>query len=218
MPRRPARAPILIGIDTGGTFTDFVCFEPGAVRGPKPPSTPDDPARAVLAGLRALIGQRGSAGAIVTYGSTVATNAVLERKGARVVLFTTAGFEDVLEIGRQTRPDLYALEPCKPAPLVPRARRLGVAQRLTCDGRAVLGLSTAALRAAVAAARRARAQSIAVCLLHSYANPAHERRLGRALRKLGQPVSLSHELIAEYREYERSSTTAMKAYVCTMLS
>jgi N-methylhydantoinase A len=218
MPRRPARAPILIGIDTGGTFTDFVCFEPGAVRVHKRPSTPDDPARAVLDGLRALIGQRASAGAIITYGSTVATNAVLERKGARVVLFTTAGFEDVLEIGRQTRPDLYALEPCKPAPLVPRARRLGVAERLTCDGRAVLELSTAALRAAVAAARRARAQSIAVCLLHSYANPAHERRLGRALRKLGQPVSLSHELIAEYREYERSSTTVMNAYVAPLMS
>jgi N-methylhydantoinase A len=217
MPRRAARAAVLIGIDTGGTFTDFVCFEAGAVRVHKRPSTPDDPARAVLAGLRALLGRQPAPGAVITYGSTVATNAVLERTGARVALLTTAGFEDVLEIGRQTRPDLYALEPCKPAPLVPRRRRLGVAERLTCDGRAVLPLSRAALRAAVAAARRTRPQSIAICLLHAYANPAHERRLGRALRGLGQPVSLSHELIAEYREYERTSTTVMNAYVAPLM-
>jgi N-methylhydantoinase A len=217
MPRSPARAAILVGIDTGGTFTDLVCFERGVLRVHKLPSTPDDPARAVLAGLQALLGARPAAGTIITYGSTVATNAVLERKGARVVLFTTAGFEDVLEIGRQTRPDLYALEPRKPPPLVARTQRLGVAERLTYDGSTLVPLSAATLRNAVAAARRKRPQSIAVCLLHAYANPVHERRLGNALRVLGVPLSLSHELVAEYREYERTSTTVMNAYVAPVM-
>src|SRR5262249_36348076 len=108
---------------------------------------------AVLDGLRELLGEDASAALAITYGSTVATNAVLERKGARVVLLTTAGVEDVLEIGRQTRPDLYALEPEKPPPLVPRGRRVGVAERLTVEGRALRPLSAAALRRAVAAAR-----------------------------------------------------------------
>jgi N-methylhydantoinase A len=134
-----------------------------------------------------------------------------------VVLLTTAGFEDVLEIARQTRPDLYALEPRPPEPLVPRRRRLGVVERLGVDGRALVPLSGAALRRAVAAVRRARPQSIAVCLLHAYANPSHERRLGRVLAPLAVPVSLSHELVAEYREYERTSTTVMNAYVAPVM-
>ena len=213
MPRARASAPIAIGIDTGGTFTDFICLEAGRVRVHKRPSTPDDPARAVLEGLRELLGSRAPAAATITYGSTVATNAVLERKGAQVLLLTTAGFEDVLEIGRQTRPDLYALEPEKPEPLVPRGRRRGVAERLGVDGRALLPLSAAALRRALAAARHAGAESIAVCLLHAYANPVHERRLGRALTRLRVPISPSHALIGEYREYERTSTTVMNAYV-----
>src|SRR5215468_11616699 len=142
MPRAAARAPILIGVDTGGTFTDFVCFVGRGLRVHKRPSTPDDPARAVLAGLRELLGAHVPAGVAITYGSTVATNAVLERGGARVVLLTTAGFEDVLEIARQTRPDLYALEPSRPEPLVPRRRRLGVEERLGVDGRALVPLSS----------------------------------------------------------------------------
>ena len=217
MPRVAARDPILIGIDTGGTFTDFVCLAAGAVRVHKRPSTPDNPARAVLAGLRELLGPRGMEGVSITYGSTVATNAVLERRGARVVLLSTAGFEDVLEIGRQTRPDLYALEPRTPVPLVPRRRRLGVVERLGVDGGALVPLSNAALRRVVAAVRRARPQSIAVCLLHAYANAAHERRLGRALARLAVPISLSHALVAEYREYERTSTTVMNAYVAPVM-
>src|SRR6185369_9853543 len=175
MPRSPARAAVLVGIDTGGTFTDLVCFARGVLRVHKLPSTPDNPARAVLAGLQALLGARPADGTIITYGSTVATNAVLERKGARVVLVTTAGFEDVLEIGRQTRPDLYALEPSKPAPLISRRGRIGVAERMTFEGKPLLRPTASALRAAVAAVKRSTAQSVAVCFLHSYANPAHER-------------------------------------------
>jgi len=217
MPRARRPPAIVIGIDTGGTFTDFVCFARGALRVHKRPSTPRNPARAVLDGLRELLQGDTADRASITYGSTVATNAVLERRGARVVLLTTAGLEDVLEIGRQTRPDLYALEPRKPEPLVPRARRIGVTERLRVDGRPLLPLSDAALRRAVGAARRAGAESVAVCLLHAYANPAHERRLGRALAALDVPVSLSHRLIAEYREYERTSTTVMNAYVAPVM-
>src|SRR5215470_5191452 len=197
MPRAVARHRILIGIDTGGTFTDFVCFAAGTTRVHKRPSTPDDPARAVLAGLDELLGARGTDDVAIVYGSTVATNAVLERRGARVVLLTTTGFEDVLEIGRQTRPDLYALEPRTLPPLVPRQRRQGVRERLDVDGRALIPLSSAALRRAVAAARRARPQSIAVCLLQAYANPAHERRVARVLTCTPVPVSLSHQRVAE---------------------
>jgi N-methylhydantoinase A len=208
-------APVVVGIDTGGTFTDFVCFERGGIRVHKRPSTPDDPARAVLAGLHELLGDRGAAA--ITYGSTVATNAVLQRRGARVLLVTTAGFEDVLEIGRQARPELYALEPVRPSPLAPRRRRLGVAERVAFTGEVLRALSAAAIRRAVAAARASGVEAIAVCLLHAYANPAHERRLGRALAALGIPVSLSHALGAEYREYERTSTTVLNAYVAPVM-
>lgn len=215
MPR--AAAPILIGIDTGGTFTDFVWLERGRLRVDKRPSTPDDPARAVLEGVRALLAGRPASACDLTYGSTVATNAVLERRGARVALLTTAGFEDVLEIGRQTRPDLYALEPERPEPLVPRRRRRGVAERIGHTGEVLRRLTPAALRRARLAVQRSRAESVAICLLHAYANPAHERALGRALRRLGLDVTLSHELVAEYREYERTSTTVLNAYVAPVM-
>jgi N-methylhydantoinase A/oxoprolinase/acetone carboxylase beta subunit len=222
------RASLLIGIDTGGTFTDFVCFGANGLRVHKRRSTPDDPARAVLAGLAELLeppsGGAGRRSRLpspvsrrITYGSTVATNAVLERKGARVVLLATAGFEDVIEIGRQTRPDLYALEPRKPAPLVGRAARVGVAERLAADGAVLDRLRPAELRRIRTAVRRHRPQSIAVCLLNAYANGEHERALGRALATLGVPLTLSHELIGEYREYERTSTTVMNAYVVPLM-
>ena len=173
-------------------------------------STPREPAAAVRTGLATLIrGRR----ARLHYGSTVATNALLERRGARVVLLTTAGFEDVLEIGRQTRPALYALEPSRPAPLVPRVRRLGVRERVLADGSVEVPLGARAVAAAVRAVRRRRAGAVAVCLLHSYAEPAHERRLGTALAGRGLHVTLSHRLLREYREYERVATTVVNAFV-----
>jgi N-methylhydantoinase A len=147
------------------------------------------------------------------YGSTVATNALLERHGARVVLLTTAGFEDVLEIGRQVRPHLYALEPRRPEPLVPRALRIGVRERVLAGGRVEEPLAAREVARAVAAARGRRAQAVAVCLLHSWARPAHERRLGRALARAGLHITLSHALVREYREYERVSTAVVNAYV-----
>jgi N-methylhydantoinase A len=216
---RQRRYRILIGVDTGGTFTDFVAFVGKDMFVHKRPSTPDNPARAVLGGLAELmrLADAKTSNACITYGSTVATNAMLEGKGARVVLLTTRGFEDVIEIGRQTRPDLYALEPRLRAPLVGRSARVGVEERTTYDGRVERGLSRAALAAALAAVERLRGESVAVCLLHSYANPEHERLIGEALRERGIECTLSHQLIAEYREYERTSTTVMNAYVAPVM-
>jgi N-methylhydantoinase A/oxoprolinase/acetone carboxylase beta subunit len=215
---------IIVGIDTGGTFTDLVMVADGRLRVHKVPSTPDDPTRAVVTGLKAML--ESDAGResrhpkldLVTYSSTVATNALLERKGARVLLITNAGFEDLVEIGRQNRSELYALAPERPEPLVPRAMRLGVAERTHYDGTIARALGAGELRRVRSAAARSRADSIAVCLLHSYANAASERRLARALAPLGLPLSVSHRILAEYREFERLSTTVVNAYVAPRMS
>ncbi|MCW5889635.1 MAG: hydantoinase/oxoprolinase family protein [bacterium] len=206
---------VLVGADTGGTFTDLVAVAGGRLRVVKVRSTPDDPARAVREGLRRL---GADAATVLHYGSTVATNALLERKGARVVLLTTAGFEDVLAIGRQTRPALYALEPALPEPLVPAARRLGVDERMLADGRVERPLAASAATRLAADVRRAGAEAIAICLLHAYANPAHEERLRRALAPLGLHVTASHRLLREYREYERTATTVVNAYVGPLMA
>ena len=144
-------------------------------------------------------------------------NALLERRGARVCLVTTAGFEDVLEIGRQARPDLYALEPCVAPPLVRRADRLGVRERTSFDGRVLTPLVRRELARLCARVRARRPEAIAVVLLHSYARPVHERRIGRALAGLGVPITLSHALMREHREYERTSTSVVNAYVAPVM-
>lgn len=192
------RSVRIAGVDTGGTFTDLVLFDGRSVRVHKVLSTPDDPSRAVLQGLREL----GAVDVQVVHGSTVATNAFLERKGAKVTLLTTAGFEDVLEIGRQNRGSLYDLQWTRPEPLVPAARRVGIRERMDAKGRVLVPLDVAALR-------KHRGKNVAVCFLHSYANPAHERA---AKRLLGGAV-LSSEVLPEYREFERMSTTVLTAYV-----
>jgi len=204
------------GIDTGGTFTDFVVRDRGRVVVHKLLSTPADPAAAVLAGLHHLFPQ-GVAGR-VTYGSTVATNALLQRRGARVCLVTTRGFEDVVEIGRQARADLYALEPRPPSVLVARADRIGVRERVAFDGAIVEPLTPRELRALVRRVRARRPQAIAVALLHAYARPRHERALGKALAALGVPIALSHVLVHEAREYERTSTTVINAFVAPLMA
>src|ERR1700736_2876647 len=197
--------PVIVGIDTGGTFTDLVAIAGRHLCVHKVLSTPDDPARAVLTGLKAMLAglkamleakPHGPAEALlpdlVTYSSTVATNALLERKGARVLLLTNASFEDLIEIGRQNRSDLYALAPERPQPLVARAMRLGVAERTYFEGKGALPLPAAELNRVRRAAAGTRAESIAVCLLHSYANPASEQRLARAGEPLRLPLSASH--------------------------
>jgi N-methylhydantoinase A/oxoprolinase/acetone carboxylase beta subunit len=207
---------VRIGIDTGGTFTDFVIHERGRTRVHKVLSTPDDPARAVLSGLAEIFPADWDGE--VTYGSTVATNALLERRGARVCLVTTAGFEDVIEIGRQDRPDLYALEPRLPPPLVTRPDRLGVRERVTFDGRVLEPLTPRELARLLTRVRARRPEAIAVVLLHAYARPRHERAIGRTLRALGVPITLSHALVREHREYERTSTSVVNAYVAPAMS
>jgi N-methylhydantoinase A len=201
---------VAVGVDTGGTFTDFVAVVGRRLVALKLPSTPAAPERAVLAGLGVLGAARGTQ---VRHGSTVATNTLLERKGARTVLVTTAGFEDLVEIGRQDRPDLYALAPRRVEPLVPAARRFGLAERTGPQGerwRKLRLVDLARVRRAVVAARP---ESLAVAFLHSYADPAHERRAARALAKLGVPITVSSALCPEVREYERLSTTVVNAYL-----
>ena len=206
----------MVGVDTGGTFTDLVVLVGGRIRVAKLRSTPDDPARAVRDGLRALALAPRTAS--LHYGTTVATNALLERRGARVVLVTTAGFEDVIEIGRQVRPSLYALEPRRPPPLVPRARRLGVAERVLADGRVERPLERRAVVRLVKAVLRHRPEAVAVSLLHSYAAPRHERLLARAFAARGVHLTLSHRLVREHREYERTATVVVNAYVGPLMT
>src|SRR5262249_44744267 len=157
-------------------------------------------ALAVFDGLKTIL--EGAEPAAVTYGSTVATNALLERKGARVALITNAGFEDLIEIGRQNRTDLYALAPSRPTPLIPRAMRVGVAERTYFDGTIAKTLSAEELRRIAARVANLNAEAVAVCLLHSYANPQSENAIAHALARLPIPVSVSHRLLAEYREFE----------------
>ncbi|MBI5168328.1 MAG: hydantoinase/oxoprolinase family protein [Candidatus Eisenbacteria bacterium] len=207
---RGAAAARAIGVDTGGTFTDVVVWRDGRQHAFKVPSTPDAPARAVLEGLRRA---GADARTQVRHGSTIATNALLERKGARAVFVTTKGFEDALEIARQDRPDLYSLAPARREPLVPATRRFGVDERLDERGRTVRALTAAAVTAVVRRVRAAEPEAIALGLLHSYANAAHERRLARALAALGVPVTVSSALCPEIREYERFATSAANAYL-----
>jgi N-methylhydantoinase A/oxoprolinase/acetone carboxylase beta subunit len=208
---------IRLGVDTGGTFTDFVLVHDGRLTLHKVRSTPDDPSRAVLDGVRDLLGAGDPAE--VVHGSTVATNAVLERRGARVALVATRGFTDVLRIARQTRPALYDLLVQASPPLVPHDLTFPVDERLDQAGEVVTALSDAAMDEVVASLRTAAPDAIAVCLLHSYANPAHEQRLAARLRdEFVAPVSVSAEVLPEYREYERWSTTALNAYVAPLMS
>ena len=205
----------LVAVDTGGTFTDLVLLRDGTITTLKVPSTPSDPAQAVLDGLARLV-PAGLAFHFV-HGSTVATNALLERRGSRVVLVTNRGFEDVIEIGRQNRPQLYALVGHRLPPLVARADRLGVAGRLGPHGEEIEPLDAGELRdLAVRVADHAPA-SIAVALLHSYADPSHERAVARALGSVGVPVTASSEILPEFREYERTSTAVVNAYVAPVV-
>jgi len=209
--RRLGRQGIIVGVDTGGTFTDLVAMAGGEIRVHKLLSTPQDPAQAVVAGIKALFEE--NAPDFVTYSSTVATNALLEKKGARVGLFVDAGFEDLIEIGRQNRSQLYALAPSRPEPLVAREMRFGVGGRTYFDGTLPSPLDETALIQIREIARQSGSEAIAVCLLHSYANPASEEAIAGALQPLGIPLSVSHRLLPEYREYERLSTTVINAYV-----
>jgi N-methylhydantoinase A/oxoprolinase/acetone carboxylase beta subunit len=213
-PESLSQTPLRIGVDTGGTFTDLLLLDDSGLHVHKLRSTPDDPARAILEGIRTLTSQQ----AEVTHGSTVATNALLERKGARVALITTAGFEDVLLIGRQTRARLYDFQVQAPRPLIDPGFTLGVHERLAADGSILEPLTQAEVDRILAAVEALNPDSIAICLLHSYANPQHEQTLAVALFAAGYLVCASHQILPEYREFERFATTAVNAYVTPKMS
>src|SRR5882724_10951621 len=199
-----------IAIDTGGTFTDCVWAEDGVLRTLKVFSTPDDPSRAIAEALNKI---GAGSGFTLLHGTTVGTNALLQRKGARVALITTSGFEDVIEIGRQARPRLYDFFFERVPPLVSRELRFGLNERTGSDGQ-VLKLPSAEevsrLREAV---RRVQPEAIAVSLLFSFANPKNEEAVAMALAELGKPLSVSNKILPEFREYERTSTVVVNAYL-----
>lgn len=201
---------VVLGVDIGGTFTDFVLVQDGILRLHKQISTPDDPSQALLEGINHLDLDTNAA---VIHGSTVATNALLEYKGARTALITTAGFADIIEIGRQDRPDLYALVPARPDPLVPEDLRFEANERVDAAGGVLQALTDEALQVLVGQVSGSDVESLAVCLLFSFKNDEHEQQIRAALEPLGLPVTLSSELAPEYREYERASTVVINAYV-----
>ncbi|MHC9234860.1 hydantoinase/oxoprolinase family protein [Pseudooceanicola sp. 502str34] len=209
---------IRVGIDIGGTFTDlqFLDETTGQVFSAKTPTTPEDPSVGLINGLRIAAERYGfelSDIRLLLHGTTIATNAVLERKMALGVLVTTAGFEDVLEIGRHTRPDIFSARQIKPDTLIRRDRRFGVSERMRADGSVERPLDAADVEAVAQQIEASGAQAIAISLLNSYINPAHERELGAMLeaRFPGMPVSLSCDVSPEIREFERTSTTALNA-------
>ncbi len=221
MTERPTQRlhDVRVGVDVGGTFTDIVVTgTDGAIHTGKLPSTPDDFSAGVAEGVRTVLGGHDvdpTSVRDVVHGSTVATNAILERKGARTGLLTTAGFRDVLELRRLRMPRLYDMTWEKPAPLVPRYLRVEVRERVALDGAVVTPLDPADARRAVAALVAEGIDSLAVSLLHSYANPAHEQAIGAMLADEFPDlwVSLSHRVLPVIREYERTSTTVLNAYV-----
>ena len=210
----------MIGVDVGGTFTDFFAFDDSTDRIVlhKVPSTPANPAQAVISGLRELGARHDIDLAAITrlsHGTTVATNALIQRRGGKVALIVTEGFRDLIEIGRQIRPHVFSLQADYPAPLVPRELRFEAPERITADGSAVKALSPESLPALVAAVGVAKPDACAVCLLFSFLNPAHEAMIRDALAAAypDMYLSISSEVQPEFREYERLSTTVLNAYL-----
>jgi N-methylhydantoinase A len=213
----------IIGVDVGGTFTDFHILDTASSQTSvfKVSSTPDNPALAIVDGLRELARQ----GVVelqdirrLCHGTTVATNALIQRRGGRVALITTQGFRDLLEIGRQTRPHLYDLQVDQAEPLVPRERRFEAPERLRANAEALLPLDADTARRLAAAVSASGVDACAVCLLFAFLNPVHERLLAQALEARGIPVSLSSEVQPEFREFERMSTTVLNAYLTPVMS
>ncbi|MGH6799180.1 MAG: hydantoinase/oxoprolinase N-terminal domain-containing protein, partial [Roseiarcus sp.] len=207
-----------IGVDVGGTFTDGIAWNEnsGDVARVKVLSSPDDPGRALLLAFERLMREGGIGGAAVSYlvhGTTVATNAVLQRRLGRVAFITTEGFRDLLEIGRQVRPDPYDVFAVKPTPLVPRHLCFEVEERIAADGSVVRPLAGGSIDQVVERLRGSDVEAIAVCLLHAYRNPAHEQRLAARLRQEFRdlPISISSDLASEFREFPRACTAIINS-------
>ena len=216
MSRMGKRMSATLGVDVGGTFTDFFLVDEvtGETRTHKVASTPDDPSRAILQGLRALAPEGGLA--FLAHGTTVATNALIQRRGGKLALVTTAGFKDLLEIGRQTRPKIYDLKADHPEPLVPRERRFEVAERIGPAGEVIRPLADGDVQRVIGDVKASGAESVAVCFLFSFLNPEHERRVGRGAQSRAAPASTSPSPARsqpEFREYERLSTTVLNAFL-----
>src|SRR5580692_9784942 len=204
--------PLRIAIDTGGTFTDCVWIDPTTHRRRmlKVFSTPADPSQAIVEALHTIAPANEF---ILLHGTTVGTNTLLERKGARTALVTTAGFEDALEIGRQARPKLYDFFFDRIEPLVPADLRFGIEERTTSDGEILTAPSPSDLQQLAAQVAAMHPNAVAISLLFSFANPKNEQAVAEALKPLGIPLSISHEILPEFREYERTSTVVVNAYL-----
>jgi N-methylhydantoinase A len=212
---------VLLGVDVGGTFTDAVVFDGRQLHTAKAPTTPDDQSLAVMAAVEAALERAGAEPEAVegfAHGMTVGTNALLTETGARTALIATEGFTDLLDVGRQNRPHLYRLCAPKATPLVPDDLRIAAPERVGPDG-VITPLEPQALDRLVEAARDSGAESVAICLLFSYLDPAHERAIAERIRaELPEVhVSASHEVLARFREYERCSTTVIDAYLSPLL-
>ncbi len=207
---------IVLGVDIGGTFTDFVLFDGKGLKVHKVISTPDDPAEAVFNGIQSL--GVSSKRMCIVHGSTVATNTLLERKGAKVALITSKGYEDVIEIGRQARSSLYDLSIKRESSLVSEELRWGVKERVAATGDVLSGISKGDLKKISTKLKRKGVKSVAVCFLFSYKNPVNEEAVVKELEQLGIHVSASCRVLPEYREYERFSTTVVNAYVSPVMS
>jgi len=210
-----SRSLIRIGVDTGGTFTDFVISRGGRLSTKKIPSTPDNPSRAILEGLREYLDSGDPV--LVIHGTTVATNALLERKGARIALITTRGYEDLLSIGRQTRRLLYSLKGESRIPLVRRDLCFGLEERTTPEGKIDRAVAPAQVKALAGKLRKGKVEAVAVSFINGYAQGANEETVARELERRGFLVCVSSRILPEYREYERTSTTAVNACLMPIL-
>ncbi|MBN1222775.1 MAG: hydantoinase/oxoprolinase family protein [Candidatus Aminicenantes bacterium] len=207
---------VRIGVDTGGTFTDFVIIENGTIAIDKIPSTPEDPSLAILKGVTDWL-NRCPLPAVI-HGTTVATNALLERKGGRIALLTTRGFEDVIFIGRQVRSQLYSLKAEQKKPLLSRNLCFGLNERITGKGKVETPLSHREIEEVCVKLQKKRIDAVAVCLIHSYANTAHEEMIAKELTKRNILASISSRILPEHREYERASVSVVNAYLMPVMS
>ncbi len=207
---------VRIGVDTGGTFTDFVIYINGKIDIDKIPSTPKNPSLSILEGINEFLSQDLSP--LVIHGTTVATNSLLERKGERIALITTEGFEDILFIGRQTRRELYSLRGERRIPLLPRHRCFGLEERTSASGKVEKKVSLSRLRETLKKIKKLKPEAVAVSLINSYANSSNEKIISKELKKEKFLISVSSDILPEYREYERTVTTAVNAYLMPVIS
>lgn len=206
----------IVGVDTGGTFTDFILLENGTTKLHKVPSTPKNPAQAILRGLKELKVTPNQYHLI--HGSTVATNAFLERKGAKIALITTHGFKDMIEIGRQDRKELYNLDMAPLPPLVSPSNRFEVEERIDYQGKVLTPLNLNQVKKLYDKLKKKKIDAVAISFLFSYVNNRHEKEIKEALKNLSLPISLSSEILPEFREYERSAATVLNASLSPIMS